>query len=122
MGDFYYIKKMNVEVYVVYDFVLVYKENNIGVLNNYVYYLFVECKNLDKVEEMSYCIVKVEFINGMYLDIYVWIFFEKGKYVEVKIYIDQVMQNDGSKSFVVVEYCGDIYYMNGDCEKVLEYW
>ena len=48
--------------------------------------------------------------------------FEKGKYVEAKIYIDQAMQNDGSKSSVVVEHCGDIYYMNGDREKALEYW
>lgn len=32
------------------------------------------------------------------------------------------MQNDGSKSSVVVEHCGDIYYMNGDREKALEYW
>ncbi len=57
-----------------------------------------------------------------YLDTYAWILFEKGKYVEAKIYIDQAMQNDGSKSFVVVEHCGDIYYMNGDREKALEYW
>ena len=26
------------------------------------------------------------------------------------------MQNDGSESSVVVEHCGDIYYMNGDRE------
>ena len=56
------------------------------------------------------------------LDTYAWILFEKGKYVEAKIYIDQAMQNDGSKSSVVVEHCGDIYYMNGDREKALEYW
>lgn len=71
---------------------------------------------------MSYRTVKAEPTNGTYLDTYAWILFEKGKYVEAKIYIDQAMQNDGSKSSVVVEHCGDIYYMNGDREKALEYW
>ena len=105
------------EAYAAYDSALVYKENNIGALNNYAYYLSVERKNLDKAEEMSYRTVKAEPTNGTYLDTYAWILFEKGKYVEAKIYIDQAMQNDGSKSSVVVEHCGDIYYMNGDREK-----
>ena len=48
MGDLYHIKKMNVEAYAAYDSALVYKENNIGALNNYAYYLSVERKNLDK--------------------------------------------------------------------------
>ena len=47
---------------------------------------------------MSYRTVKAEPTNGTYLDTYAWILFEKGKYVEAKIYIDQAMQNDGSKS------------------------
>ena len=58
MGDLYHIKKMNVEAYAAYDSALVYKENNIGALNNYAYYLSVERKNLDKAEEMSYRTVK----------------------------------------------------------------
>ena len=48
--------------------------------------------------------------------------FEKGKYAEARIYIDQAMQNEGDKSSVVVEHCGDIYYMSGEKEKALEYW
>jgi Tfp pilus assembly protein PilF len=56
------------------------------------------------------------------LDTYAWILFEKGKYVEARIYIDQAMQNGGDKSSVVVEHCGDIYYKNGEAEKALEYW
>ena len=35
---------MNVEAYAAYDSALVYKENNIGALNNYAYYLSVERK------------------------------------------------------------------------------
>jgi tetratricopeptide (TPR) repeat protein len=48
--------------------------------------------------------------------------FEKGKYAEARIYIDQAMQNGGDKSSVVVEHCGDIYFLSGEPEKALEYW
>ena len=122
MGDLYHTKKMNVEAYAAYDSALVYKPDNIGALNNYAYYLSVERKDLDKAEEMSYKTVKAEPTNNTYLDTYAWILFEKGKYAEARIYIDQALQNGGDKSSVVVEHCGDIYWMNGELEKALEYW
>ena len=122
MGDLYHTKKMNVEAYAAYDSALVYKPDNIGALNNYAYYLSVEKKDLDKAEEMSYKTVKAEPTNNTYLDTYAWILFEKGKYAEARIYIDQALQNGGDKSSVVVEHCGDIYWMAGEQEKALEYW
>ena len=122
MGDLYHIKKMNAEAYAAYDSALVYKPDNIGALNNYAYYLSVERKNLDKAEEMSYKTVKAEPKNSTYLDTYAWILFEKGKYAEARIYIDQAIQNGGDASSVVVEHCADIYYQCGEHEKALEYW
>ena len=122
MGDLYHTKKMNAEAYAAYDSALVYKPDNIGALNNYAYYLSVEKKNLDKAEEMSYKTVKAEPTNNTYLDTYAWILFEKGKYAEARIYIDQALQNGGDKSSVVVEHCGDIYWMTDEPEKALEYW
>ena len=101
---------------------LVYRPDNIGALNNYAYYLSVERQQLDKAEEMSYRTVKAEPNNNTYLDTYAWILFEKGKYAEARIYIDQAIQNGGDKSSVVVEHCGDIYWMNGEQGKALEYW
>ena len=122
MGDLYHLKKMNAEAYAAYDSALVYKPDNIGALNNYAYYLSVERKDLDKAEEMSYRTVKAEPANGTYLDTYAWILFEKGKYAEARIYIDQAMKHEGDKSSVVVEHCGDIYYHTGEREKAVEYW
>ena len=122
MGDLYHIKKMNAEAYAAYDSALVYKPDNIGALNNYAYYLSVERKDLDKAEEMSYKTVKAEPTNNTYLDTYAWILFEKGKYVEARIYIDQALQNGGDTSSVIVEHGGDIYFYNGEPEKALEYW
>lgn len=122
MGDLYHIKKMNVEAYAAYDSALVYKDDNIGALNNYAYYLSLEKKDLDKAEEMSYRTVKAEPNNATYLDTYAWILFEKGKYTEARIYIDQAIQHGTDNSSVVVEHCGDIYYHCGEKDKALEFW
>lgn len=122
MGDIYHTKKQMTEAYAAYDSALVYNPSNIGALNNYAYYLSVERRDLDKAEEMSYKTVKAEPNNSTYLDTYAWILFEKGNYAEARIYIDNAMKNDGEKSDVVVEHCGDIYFMTGDVEGALKYW
>ena len=122
LGDLYHSKEMKAEAYAAYDSSLVYNPNNIGTLNNYAYYLSVERTNLDKAEEMSYKTVKAEPENATYLDTYAWILFEKKRYTEARIYIEQAMKNGGDSSQVIVEHCGDIYYMSGEKEKALEYW
>ena len=122
MGDIYHTKKQMTEAYAAYDSALVYNPSNICALNNYAYYLSVERRDLDKAEEMSYKTVKAEPNNSTYLDTYAWILFEKGNYAEARIYIDNAMKNDGEKSDVIVEHCGDIYFMTGDVEGALKYW
>lgn len=122
MGDAYHTKKMNAEAYAAYDSALVYNPSNISALNNYAYYLSVERRNLDKAEEMSYKTVKAEPNNATYLDTYAWILFEKGNYAEARLYIDDAMKNDKGKSDVIVEHCGDIYYMTGDVDGALKHW
>lgn len=124
IGDVYHTKKMMKEAYAAYDSALVYNPSNIGALNNYAYYLSVERRDLDKAEEMSYQTVKAEPGNATYLDTYAWILFEKGKYTEARIYIDDAIKNTkpSEESSVVFEHCGDIYYMTGDVDKALEYW
>ena len=123
LGDMYHTQKQMKEAYAAYDSALVYNPSNIGALNNYAYYLSVERRDLDKAEEMSYKTVKAEPNNATYLDTYAWILFEKGNYAEARIYIDNAMKSEGGdKSDVIVEHCGDIYYMTGDVDGELTYW
>ena len=123
LGDMYNTQKQMKEAYAAYDSALVYNPSNIGALNNYAYYLSVERRDLDKAEEMSYKTVKAEPNNATYLDTYAWILFEKGNYAEARIYIDNAMKSEGGdKSDVIVEHCGDIYYMTGDVDGALTYW
>lgn len=123
LGDMYHTQKQMKEAYAACDSALVYNPSNIGALNNYAYYLSVERRDLDKAEEMSYKTVKAEPNNATYLDTYAWILFEKGNYAEARIYIDNAMKSEGGdKSDVIVEHCGDIYYMTGDVDGALTYW
>ncbi len=122
IGDIYHTKNRNFDVYAAYDSSLVSNPSNIGTLNNYAYYLSLERRDLDKAEEMSYKTVKADPNNPTYLDTYAWILFVKGNYAEARLYMDEAMKNDAGNSSVVIEHCGDIYYMTGDVEGALKYW
>ncbi len=122
MGDVYHQQNKKEESYAAYDSALVHNANNMGVLNNYAYFLSEENKHLDQAKDMSYKTIKAEPKNSTYLDTYAWILFLKGNYAEAKIYIDDALKNGGDESEVIVEHSGDIYYLNGEKERALELW
>ena len=39
-----------------------------------------------------------------------------------RLYIHEAIKNDKDSSDVVLEHCGDIYYMTGDVDGALTYW
>ena len=122
MGDLLYEKARAAEAYAAYDSCLQWKDDNIGCLNNYAYYLSVNGDSLDKAEKMSYRTVKAEPKNATYLDTYAWILFMQGRYAEAKIYIDQAVQNDSDSSAVILEHAGDIHAKAGDIDGAVELW
>ncbi|MDD6471825.1 MAG: tetratricopeptide repeat protein [Bacteroidales bacterium] len=122
MGDILHTQQKDVEAYEAYEEALKYNADNISALNNYAYYLSLEKKNLDRAEEMSYKTVKAEPDNATYLDTYAWILYEKGKYAEARIYIDQAIKNLKEDSSVVLEHGGDIHLKTGDPEGAHTCW
>lgn len=122
MGDLLYEKGRAAEAYAAYDSCLQWKDDNIGCLNNYAYYLSVNGDSLYKAEKMSYRTVKAEPKNATYLDTYAWILFMQGRYAEAKIYIDQAVQNDSDSSAVILEHAGDIHAKAGDIDGAVELW
>lgn len=122
LGDILHEKGRNKEAYAAYDSCLQWKPDNIGCLNNFAYFLALDGKNLDKAEEMSYKTIKAEPQNATYLDTYAWILFVQKRYSESKIYIEQALKNDTAASADMLEHAGDIYAMNNDIDKALEYW
>lgn len=122
MGDILFKKNDHVSAFAAYDSCLQWKDDNIACLNNYAYYMSLQGGDLTKAEQMSYRTVKAEPANSTYLDTYAWILFLQERYAESKMYIDQAVANDSVASGVILEHAGDIYAMNGEMEKAVEYW
>ncbi len=122
MGDIMHQKGMDREAFAAYDSCLQWKEDNIGCLNNYAYYLSIKGQDLEKAEHMSFLTIKAEPKNATYLDTYAWILFKQERYKEARIYIDQTLQNDSDSTAVLLEHAGDIYYQAGEKDKAIELW
>ena len=122
MGDIYHQKGMEREAFAAYDSCLVWKDDNIGCLNNYAYYLSVKGERLKDAEQMSKRTIVKEPNNATYLDTYAWILFRLHRYDEAKTYIDRTLENDPDSASVLLEHAGDIYYYAGEKEKALEFW
>lgn len=124
MGDILHEKNLVDEAFAAYDSCLQWKDDNIGALNNYAYYLSLRGEDLHRAEQMSYKTVKAEPQNATYLDTYAWILYMQERYEEAKIYIDQAVKNDTDsvQNSVILEHAGDIYHRLGGKEKALEYW
>lgn len=122
MGDLLCKKDEYVKAFAAYDSCLQWKDDNMGCLNNYAYYLSLNGGDLTKAEQMSYRTVKQEPSNSTYLDTYAWILFMQERYAEAKLYINQAVASDTIASDVILEHAGDIYAMNGDIVRALDYW
>ncbi len=122
MGELLYKKGRKEEAYAAYDSCLQWKDDNIGCLNNYAYYLSMDGRELEKAERMSYRTIEADPENANNLDTYAWILFLQGRTAEAKIYIDQALKHDEDASAVILEHAGDIHAVSGDLEMALELW
>ena len=122
IGDTYFKTKDTEKAFEAYEEALKYNEKNIVVLNNYAYYLSLLKKDLSKAERMSAQTIRMEPENATYIDTYAWIFFVQKNYPLAKIYIEQAISKDRTKSAELIDHYGDILYMSGDKEKALEQW
>ena len=122
LGDTYFRMKETDNAFKAYEEALKYNDKNILVLNNYAYYLSLLKKDLSKAERMSALTIKMEPDNATYIDTYAWIFFIQGNLVLAKIYIEQAIAKDRTKSAVMIDHYGDILFLSGDKEKAVEQW
>lgn len=125
MGDIYHQTNKQDSAFVNYDKALKYNPRNLGVLNNYSYYLSLEKKDLDKAEKMSAITIKEEATNPTYLDTYGWILYEQGAYPMAKIYLSNAVKYSEEKnqpSADIYEHYGDVLYKLNEKDSALEYW
>ena len=125
-GSIYYELKQQDSAFIEFDKSLKYNPQNLGVLNNYSYYLSLTHKDLDRAEKMSSITIKAEPTNPTYLDTYGWILFMQGAYTTAKIYLENAVKYSEEKekeiSAEVLEHYGDVLYMTDDKENALIYW
>lgn len=122
LGDTYHDLSMIDECIQSYDSALVYNPENLGVLNNYAYYLTLENRELQRALEMSHKTVVAEPENATYLDTYAWVLFTLGRYEEAKAYMDKLLVLEEERDAVVYHHAGDIYAKCGDIEHAVEFW
>lgn len=122
IGDILHQKGKIDESYAAYDSCLQWKEDNVGCLNNYAYFISEDGGDLSRAEQMSYKTIKAEPTNSTYLDTYAWILFQEKRYAEAQIYIEQALANDSTGEYIYLEHAGDIYIMLGEKAKATDYW
>lgn len=123
IGDLNYHLGNKRVAYKNYEEALKLNPQNLGVLNNYSYFLSLDDESLDKAEQMSSITVKAEPTNPTYLDTYGWVLFRQGAYTMAKIYIENAVKySEGELSAEVLEHYGDVLYKTGDKDEALEQW
>ncbi len=123
IGDLNYHLGNKTIAYQNYEKALKLNPQNLGVLNNYSYFLSLDDEMLDKAEQMSSITVKAEPTNATYLDTYGWVLFRQQAYTMAKIYIENAVKySEDNPSAEVLEHYGDILYKTGEEDKALEQW
>ncbi len=122
MGDVYQELKLKDKAYQCYDESLALNPANVGIMNNYAYFLSLDGTDLDKAERMAALAVKAYPTSSTYLDTYAWIFFKKKDYKMAMMYIKSAMDNDDEHSSEILDHYGDILFMNGESEQAVEMW
>lgn len=96
--------------------------DNIGLMNNYAYYLTLRRQKLDRAEEMIQKVIQKEPNQPSYLDTYAWVLFCRGKYAEALPIQIKAVDLAGTSNATLLEHLGDIYSKLGNATKAMEFW
>jgi tetratricopeptide (TPR) repeat protein len=122
LGDLYHAAGNKKAAYKNYEKVLGIDTANIGVLNNYAYYLSEDNKNLKKALEMSKKTVNIEPENATFLDTYAWILHKLGRDSEAQSIFRKAMTLGGRESAVILDHYGDVLFELREYNTAILYW
>ncbi|MDR1348931.1 MAG: hypothetical protein LBJ63_11015 [Prevotellaceae bacterium] len=122
LGDLYHAVGNKKSAYRTYEKVLAIDTANIGVLNNYAYYLSEENKNLKRALEMSQKTVNAEPENATFLDTYAWILHKLGRDAEAQPVFRKAMTLGGRESAVILDHYGDVLFELKEYTTAILYW
>ena len=122
LGECFYRINDYESCYKYYDKYLENKPNEVGILNNYAYYLSERNEKLEKAERMSKITIEAEPKNSTFLDTYGWIMFKMGRYKDAETYLRRAIDNDKDPSSTLFEHYGDTMYKLGKYAEAKKYW
>ena len=122
IGDLYHQQGEQKKAFKYYGKALKLFPDNVGVLNNYAYYLCETGGDLDKAYTMSLRACELEPSNATYLDTKGWILYRMGRYQEAKPIIFQAVSLDNRASTELLMHYGDVLYALGDEFMAGVYW
>lgn len=114
-----------------------YDPENYMTMNNLAYHWAESDTLLDKAAIYAEMAVAAEPENPTYLDTYAWVFFKQKKFAEAKEQIDKALadttadvegeeKTDGEPAYPpsaeIYDHAGDIYFMNGEFDKAVDFW
>lgn len=108
--------------YAAYDRALAYWSGNVGVLNNYAYFLSLEGRDLMRALDMAGRVVAMTDNNPTYLDTYAWVLFKLGRLAEAKKTMQQAISLDSQNSPDLQAHYGDILFALGERFMAEVYW
>ena len=122
IGDLSFLLKRKEEAYSAYAKALEYNENNVGILNNYAYYLSLDKIDLEKAERMAARCIQFQPDNATYIDTYAWVLFQRGNYSLAKFYIERAVSQSDLLNPEITEHYGDILYQLGNTDMAVSEW
>ena len=144
-GDLYAAAGDTAKALSLYDDAIILNPDNSMAMNNAAYFMAERDIDLPRAESLSSKAVKLDPENPTYLDTYAWILFKKKDYSLARQYIDMTLrlyappqhpdsissQHPGTPAaqpaeelpgFDILDHAGDIYFMNGDRDRAVEFW
>lgn len=134
-GDLMASKGDTISALQAYDQAIAIDPACVGALNNAAYFMAVQGIDLDKAESYITRVMAIEPDNPTYMDTRAWISFKRKDFKEARRYIDltlrlfepveledEIIRSDYEPSADVLEHAGDIYFMDGEPDKALEFW
>ena len=105
-----------------FDLNAVQQDRNVGMLNNYAYYLAESNKNLEKALNLSLYTIQKEPQNATYLDTYAWILYKQKMFKSALKYIKLAYKCDKNKNYDIIIHYGDIAFCNRKMSLAYEKW
>lgn len=134
VADTYYMIDSLDSAFTTYERAISLDADNFMAYNNAAYFMAQKGRDLDKALKYSRFAVLSEPENPTYLDTYAWVYFKRKEYDEALKQINSALglyeQADSlapvdaepQMNAEVLEHAGDIYFMNGEPDRAVEFW